>query len=67
MKILQRSVKKSVQKSVVNYIFEESRKTYGNRRIKQSLSEQGQTISLERVSQLMKEENLVPKTVKKFR
>jgi hypothetical protein len=31
------------------------------------LSEQGQTISLERVSQLMKEENLVPKTVKKFR
>ena len=42
-------------------VFEESRQTYGKRRIKQSLVKQGKTISLDRVSRLMKEENLVPK------
>ena len=54
-------------KATVREVFEESRQTYGKRRIKQSLLKQGQTISLERVSKLMKEENLVPKTVKKFK
>jgi putative transposase len=54
-------------KVTVREVFEESRQTYGKRRIKQSLLKQGQTISLERVSKLMKEENLVPKTVKKFK
>jgi len=52
-------------------LFEKSLKNRGKPTIsgasKKSLLKQGQTISLECVSKLIKKENLVPKTVKKFK
>lgn len=54
-------------KASVRKVFDDSRQTYGKRRIKEKLAQQGKIIGLESVSKLMKEENLVPRTVKKFR
>lgn len=54
-------------KNIVRTVFVNSRQTYGKRRIRQALVQQGEIIGLERVSKLMKEEKLVPKTFKKFK
>lgn len=48
-------------------IFRESRRTYGHRRIKKELKAQGFRTSNDRVRRLMKELNLVPVQVRKFK
>jgi transposase InsO family protein len=48
-------------------IFEESRETYGQRRMHQVLRRQGLRCSRKRVARLMREANLVPKTQRRFR
>lgn len=62
-----RTAKNADIKALVREVFVNSRLTYGKRRIRQGLLQQGQTIGLERVSKLMKKEKLVPKTVKTFK
>lgn len=47
--------------------FEESRSTYGYRRIHRCLQAQGETCSKHRVARLMKRHQLQPKTKKKFK
>jgi len=48
-------------------IFEKNRKTYGTRRIKEDLAEQGDRVSRQRIARLMKNQELVVKTKKKFK
>ncbi len=48
-------------------IFDQSRQTYGYRRIQQALKQQGNPAGKYRVSRLMKAANLAPKTKKKFK
>jgi len=48
-------------------IFVESRATYGSYRIQAELAEQGLRCSRKRVARLMRENNLTPKTVRRFR
>jgi len=63
----EKEVKVQALKDIVRTVFVNSRQTYGKRRIRQALVQQGEIIGLERVSKLMKEEKLVPKTFKKFK
>ena len=46
--------------------FEETRRTYGPRRLTKHLNQHGYTLSRMRVQRLMQENGLVPKTVRKF-
>jgi transposase InsO family protein len=48
-------------------IFNESRKTYGTRRIQRALANEGIIISRRRIKQLMNEQGLIVKTKKKFK
>lgn len=52
---------------MIKEIFYESRRTYGHRRIKKELKEKGIKTSNDRVRRLMKELNLVPVQVRKFK
>jgi transposase InsO family protein len=47
--------------------FEKTRKTYGPRRITKALNNEGIKIGRKRVERIMKENNIVPITVKKFK
>ena len=44
-----------------------SRQTYGTRRIKDDLKDQGEIVSRRRIANLMKEEGLTCKTTRKFK
>ncbi len=48
-------------------VFEQSRSTYGSRRIRDSLQEEGVRCSRSRVSRLMRQEGLVAKKTRQFR
>ena len=52
---------------VIKKCFEQSRETYGSRRIKVDVSQQGKPVSRPRIARLLKEEGLAVKTKKKFR
>ena len=52
---------------VIRKAFEETRQTYGPRRLSKYLRQQGYPIGRVRVERLMREHNIVPKTVKKFK
>lgn len=52
---------------VIRKAFEETRQTYGPRRLSKHLRQQGYPIGRVRVERLMREHNIVPKTVKKFK
>ena len=54
-------------KTKIKDIFENSRKTYGTRRIKEDLAEDGGSASRQRIGRLMKKQALVVKTKKKFK
>jgi len=54
-------------RAIIKESFEQSRQTYGSRRVQSDLSEQGNSVSRQRIARLMKEENLQVKTKKKFR
>jgi len=47
--------------------FEKSRQTYGPRRLTKELKKKGHCIGRRRVEEIMRENNIVPKTVKKFK
>ena len=47
--------------------FDKSRQTYGPRRLAKELKKNGQRIGRRRVEEIMRENNIVPKTVKKFK
>jgi putative transposase len=53
--------------SDIKSFFEEGRKTYGTRRIKDDFAAQGEQISRPRIARLMKKQGLVVKTKKKFK
>ena len=53
--------------SLIKLSFQEGRKTYGTRRIKRDLAEQGHTVSRRRIGRLMAEEALKVKTKRKFK
>lgn len=48
-------------------VFKKSRKTYGSRRISKTLKESGISVGRRRVEAIIRENNIVPKTVKKFK
>lgn len=52
---------------VLCWAFEETRQTYGPRRLSKHLSQQENSIGRIRAERLMRENNIVPKTVKKWR
>lgn len=52
---------------IVKKAFEKSRNTYGTRRLKITMSHQGQSVSQRRISRLMKEAGLVCKTKRRFK
>lgn len=62
-----RTAKDADLKALVPEVFVNSRRTYGKRRIRRGLLQQVQAIGPQRVSKLMKEEKLMPKTVKTFK
>lgn len=47
--------------------FDKSRQTYGPRRLAKELNKNGHRIGRRRVEEIMRENNIVPKTVKKFK
>lgn len=51
----------------IKEILEKTRKTYGSRRITKGLNNEGIKIGRKRVERIMKENNIVPITVKKFK
>lgn len=51
----------------IKAIHEKSRRTYGERRIKDDLADQVKTVSRQRINRVMKEERIVCKTRKKFK
>lgn len=51
----------------IKAIFTQSRQTYGHRRVKHVLKQQGNPVSKHRVARLMKAADLTPKTKKKFK
>ena len=53
--------------TMIKPIFQEGRRTYGARRIKQKLAQQDITVSRRRMMRLMKEASLVCKTKRKFK
>ena len=52
--------------AVILAAFEDTRRTYGPRRLAKHLHQQGHLLSRMRVQRLMRENGLVPKTVRKF-
>ena len=52
--------------AIILSAFEETRRTYGPRRLTKHLNQQGYALSRMRVQRLMRENGLVPKTVRKF-
>ena len=52
---------------IIRKAFEETRETYGPRRLSKYLRQQGYPIGRVRMGRLMREHNIVPKTVKKFK
>nr|WP_291398150.1 IS3 family transposase [Acinetobacter sp.] len=54
-------------RAIIKLIFQEGRGIYGTRRIKSILSRKGVIISRRRIIRLMKEDNLVCKTKRKFK
>jgi len=54
-------------KATIKEIHEGSRQTYGTRRIKDDLADQGDTVSRKRIARLMNEEGLSCKTKRKFK
>ena len=65
--ISKRTQENNYLKQVILKIFEKSRKTYGSIRIHQELCFRGIKCGKNRVARLMKELNLVPKGLKKFK
>ena len=54
-------------KADIKEIHEKHRQRYGARRIKDDLADLGKTVSRKRVTRLMKEEDLVCKTKRRFK
>jgi putative transposase len=52
---------------IIRKAFEETRETYGPRRLSKYLRQQGHPIGRVRMGRLMRDHNIVPKTVKKFK
>ncbi len=51
----------------IKMIFNQSRKSYGTRRIQKALAKSGRFISRRRIKRLMKEQGLICKTRRKFK
>ena len=51
----------------VKEIFQKSRSTYGRRRIKKALLNEGKKVDKDKIGQIMKDNNLIPKTMKKYK
>lgn len=64
---LPRRLRDKQLKAVIVDIFEDSRATYGSPRIRQELAKRSEPCGKNRVSRLMKEENLKPKQKRKYR
>ena len=62
-----RSQEDQALKAEIRVIHERSRKTYGERRIKDDLADMGKNISRQRINRLMKEEELACKTKRRFK
>ena len=62
-----RSQEDQALKADIREIHEKSRKSYGERRIKDDLADLGKTVSRQRIGRLMKEEGLACKTKRKFK
>lgn len=62
-----RSQEDKALKAEIRVIHERSRKTYGERRIKDDLADMGKNISRQRINRLMKEEELICKTKRRFK
>ena len=62
-----RSREDLVLKADIRIIHQKSRQLYGERRIKDDLADLGKVVSRKRINRLMKEENLVCKTTRKFK
>ena len=65
--VSKRSQEDQALKADIRVIHEKSRQIYGERRIKDDLADLGKTVSRKRIGRLMKEENLVCKTKRKFK
>lgn len=52
---------------MIKTLFQKGRRSYGTRRIKRKLAEQGKMISRRRIGRLMQQAGLVCKTKKKFK
>lgn len=62
----QKQADEELQKEI-KVIFDARRETYGTRRLKDELSDQGKQVSRPRIGRLMKKQNLQVKTRKKFK
>ena len=62
-----RSKEDQALKADIRVIHEKNRQLYGERRIKDDLADLGKTVSRKRINRLMKEEELVCKTRRKFK
>lgn len=51
----------------IKRVFNENRKVYGSRKIKNALKNEGEKVSRKRVQQIMRAENLIPITVRKYK
>ena len=62
-----REIEDELYLAKIKETFEKTRKTYGPRRMSKALKDKGIIIGRRRVERLMKENNIVPITVKKFK
>lgn len=62
-----RSQDDQVLKANIRVIYQKSRQSYGERRIKDDLADMGKTVSRKRIGRLMKEEGLACKTKRRFK
>lgn len=63
----QRDQRDEALKAQIKLSHDKGRQTYGTRRIKQDLEQQGETVSRRRIARLMKDEGLRCKTRRKFK
>lgn len=52
---------------LVRASYEQSRRTYGYRRVFDDLKEQGETCGYHRIKRIMRDNNIIPKTTRKFK
>lgn len=62
----QRERRKEVTEKIKK-IFNENRKVYGSRKIKYALKREGETVSRKSIQNIMRENNIVPITTKKYK